>query len=245
VIARLLVPFSFEVNIIGSLFSGEVSIIANAPDIQDSTADLQVVTHEVQTSALSAQNNVFNVLISHAWLIWAVIAVMLFIRKLTIYQGFANYIKAGGIPLESMADLERFGKLAEQSNIKRMVGICANSLVSSPLLIGFFKPYIVLPAADISEADFKHTILHELTHYKRGDMFYKWLVQITICLHWFNPLVYLMGREINNACEFSCDESVIKKLDNDQIKAYGNTLLNALGFGGEYKNALSSKIKKF
>ena len=66
-------------------------------------------------------------------------------------------------------------------------------------------------------------------------MFYKWLVQFTICLHWFNPLVYLMGREVNNACEFSCDEAVIKNLDNDGIKAYGNTLLiskRSLMYGG-------------
>jgi len=49
-----------------------------------------------------------------------------------------------------------------------------------------------------------------------------------------------MGREVNNACEFSCDEAVIKKLDSDGVRAYGNTLLNALGFGGGYKSAISS-----
>jgi beta-lactamase regulating signal transducer with metallopeptidase domain len=194
----------------------------------------------MQTPVPSPGRDTLSVFIPYIWLVWIVVAVILFIRKITIYQSFANYIKAGRAPLESMATLERFGKLVEQANIKRMVGIYTNSLVSSPLLIGFFKPYIVLPTADISDADFTHTIMHELTHYKRGDMFYKWLVQLTICLHWFNPLVYLMGREINNACEFSCDEAVIKNLDSDGKREYGNTLLNALGFGGEYKNAISS-----
>jgi len=271
VIARLIVPFSFELNIVGGLFNeitqrnapsiiasepinsvigsgeanitgvdNEVPIITNTPNIQNVVPDLQTTIPEAQTPAPYSQSDIFNVLISYSWLIWIVVAVILFIRKVTIYQSFVNYIKVGRIPLENMADLERFGKLVEQSNIKRMVGIYTNSLVSSPLLIGFFKPYIVLPTTDISEVDFKHTIMHELTHYKRGDMFYKWLVQLTICLHWFNPLVYLMGREINNACEFSCDESVIKRLDLQEIKAYGNTLLNALGIGGEYKNALST-----
>jgi beta-lactamase regulating signal transducer with metallopeptidase domain len=82
--------------------------------------------------------------------------------------------------------------------------------------------------------------MHELTHFKRGDMFYKWLVQLVICLHWFNPLVHLMGRVINKDCEFSCDEAVIKNLDYQDMRAYGDTLLNAIGVGGVYKSALSS-----
>jgi len=286
VIVRLLVPISFEVNLVESLFNGigqgnvfsfsgneqadggmvidggtigdtgGETIIAgttgnewqiSSPTISDATSmpPVQNVDPALQPplpipDAPYTQNNILSMITPYIWLIWIAVAAILFIRKITIYQGFVNYIKAGRVPLENMADLERFGKLVEQANIKRMVGIYTNSLASSPMLIGFFKPYIVLPTADISESDFRHTIMHELTHYKRGDMFYKWLVQFTMCLHWFNPFVYLMGREINNACEFSCDEAVIKTLDNDGIKEYGDTLLNALGFGGEYKNSLSS-----
>ncbi|MCL2204695.1 MAG: M56 family metallopeptidase [Defluviitaleaceae bacterium] len=243
VIARLLIPFSFEVHFAGSLFNeiGQANVFSFLENAQGNEApitspDLQNLLPPVPY----AQSDILSVLLSYIWLIWLVVAVILFIRKITIYQSFVNYIKAGRVPLESMADLERLGKLVEQAKIKRMVGIYTNNLVSSPLLIGFFKPYIVLPTMDISEADFKHTVIHELTHHKRGDMFYKWLVQLTICLHWFNPLVYLMGHEINNACEFSCDEAVIKNLNDDGIKEYGNTLLNALGFGGAYKNSLSS-----
>ncbi|MCM1989053.1 M56 family metallopeptidase [Oceanirhabdus seepicola] len=40
-------------------------------------------------------------------------------------------------------------------------------------------------------------------------MIYKWLVQLTVCIHWFNPIVYIVSKEINKACEFSCDESVL------------------------------------
>lgn len=39
---------------------------------------------------------------------------------------------------------------------------------------------------------------------------------ITICLHWFNTFVYLIGREINLACELSCDETVISKLNTEE-----------------------------
>lgn len=110
----------------------------------------------------------------------------------------------------------------------------ANPLISSPLLIGFFHPCIVLPSVAISEKDFQCTVLHELTHYKRWDMLYKWLVQVTVCLHWFNPLVYLMSGEITKACEFSCDEAVLSKMGCDKAQDYGETLLNAMATVGKY-----------
>ena len=71
-------------------------------------------------------------------------------------------------------------------------------------------------------------------------MFYKWLAQLTICLHWFNPLVYGMGREITRACEFSCDEAIIGKLDCKSAQEYGKTLLDSMRKAGSYKESLAS-----
>ncbi len=160
------------------------------------------------------------------------------IRKVTIYQSFIRYIKAGLAPVADMRILDQLPIVAEQAGVKKPVELCVNPLVSSPMLIGFFHPCIVLPGVDISEKDFRHIVLHELTHYKRGDMFYKWLVQITVCLHWFNPFVYLMGREIAKACEFSCDEAVLAKIGYDNARGYGETLLGAMAAIRGYKENL-------
>ncbi len=71
-------------------------------------------------------------------------------------------------------------------------------------------------------------------------MLYKRLVQLTICLHWFNPLVWLMGREISRACELACDEAVIRELDEAGRLAYGDTLVRTMEAGGKYGNSLAS-----
>ena len=142
--------------------------------------------------------------------------------------------------MEDMERLEALGKLMEQNHIRRMTGLYTNSLTASPLLIGFIHPSIILTKAQLSDLDFHYTILHELTHYKRRDMFYKWLVQFVICLHWFNPLVYWMEREIGRSCELSCDEAVMKNLDAEGRRQYGDTLLRAMGAGGVYHNSLAS-----
>lgn len=151
-----------------------------------------------------------------------------------------RYINAGLTPISDIERLDELSIVAEQLGIKKPIELCVNPLVSSPLLIGFFHPCIVLPSADISEKDFRCIVLHELTHYKRCDMFYKCLVQITVCLHWFNPLVHLMSREIIKACEFSCDEAVLAKMGYDNAQDYGKTLLDAMAAVGKYKESLGA-----
>ena len=173
-------------------------------------------------------------------ILWLVAALLLFVRKITVYQSFVKYVTAGSKPVEDITLLERFGQIMAENHIKGTVELCVNDLVSSPLLIGFTHARVVLPTSNLSEDDFYYTVLHELIHYKRRDIFYKWLVQFTICLHWFNPFVHLMGHEINRVCELSCDERVIKTLSDKSRKSYGDTLLNAIGTGGSYRDTLAS-----
>lgn len=173
-------------------------------------------------------------------ILWLVAALLLFVRKITVYQSFVKYVIAGSKPVDDITLLERFGQTMAENHIKGTVELCVNDLVSSPLLIGFTHVRVVLPTIDLSEDDFYYTVLHELIHYKRRDMLYKWMVQLTICLHWFNPFVYLMGREVNRTCELSCDERVIATLSDKSRKSYGDTLLNAISTGGSYQDTLAS-----
>ena len=171
------------------------------------------------------------------WLIWLGGAFLLFVRKVTAYQSFVTYIKAGRKEVSDIDLLERLSQAGEELRVKGVVELCTSGLVPSPLLFGFFHPCIVLPDADLSKTDFGYIIRHELIHYKRGDMFYKWLVQAALCLHWFNPLVYRMEREIRRACELACDEAVVGMLDQRQRRGYGDTLLHAMEMGGGFKDS--------
>lgn len=258
VIARLLMPFSPDISLIGTVFY----------QIDNAVLKSEVM-HPAQDETLSPMSNgtvndrqigsvgdteqggqltpvMANIrgalihLIRYAWLIWLFVAALLLIRKITVYQSFVKYIKAGRVEVSDIKIWERLGELVQQAGVKQAVSIYTNTLISSPLLIGFFRPCIMLPTTELSGAELDYTILHELTHFKRWDMFYKWLVQITICLHWFNPVVYILGREISRACELSCDEALIKELDQNEKYAYGNTLIEAMKTDGEYEGALAS-----
>lgn len=262
VVARLLLPFASETNLVGTLFQyfdqamvqtdigirpEQQSPVLSETDYSDQgNVPGQVGLGDVEQPGVVKLTTpgIFDMVKQNvaavSLLVWLIVAACLLIRKVTIYQSFVKYIQAGRTEIADIQLWEHVGKLVEQTDVKGAVGLYTNSLISSPLLIGFFRPCIMLPTTELSESDFENTILHELTHYKRRDMFYKWLVQVTICFHWFNPLVYLMGREINRACELSCDEAVIKSMDAKKQRAYGDTLLNAMDAGGSYKNSIAS-----
>ncbi len=259
VVLRLLLPFGTEVSLMGKAYQAVDQAISqtaplppqqqlplNAPE--SNLAPAVGAEHHNETVSSPADDvttahplqDIGVLLINQIWLVWLVAALGLLIRKITIYQGFMRYIRAGLTPVSDIERLDELSIVAEQSGIKKPIELCVNPLVSSPLLIGFFRPCIVLPSADIPEKDFHYIILHELTHYKRRDMFYKWLVQITVCLHWFNPLVSLMSREVTRACEFSCDEAVLAKMGCSHAQDYGKTLLNAMAAIGRYKENLGA-----
>lgn len=256
VVARLLLPFAPETNLMGTVFQHfDNAVIQTDTSLQPEQEPSALPEKDSLDQAGNGEGehlepdkvaapSIFEMAKQNITVLcllgWLIVAVGLLIRKITVYQSFVKYIKAGRIEISDMQLWERVGKLVEQTGIKGAVGLYTNSLISSPLLIGFFRPCIMLPTTELSESDFENTILHELTHYKRRDMFYKWLVQLTICLHWFNPLAYIMGREINRACELSCDEAVIKFLNIQERRAYGDTLLNAMSMGGKYKDSLAS-----
>ncbi len=261
IIMRLLLPFGAEVNLMGKIYQTmDQVMIQDTSFVKQKKSDkisdgvggfdvnLEQNNQKMDNSSDSSEiltpdqpfQDIVSLLINHIWLIWLMVMLGMLIRKVTIYQSFIRYINAGLTPVSDIEILNQLSVIEEQMGVKRPLELCSNPLISSPLLIGFFHPCIVLPSLNISEKDFRHIVLHELTHYKRGDMFYKWLVQITVSLHWFNPFVYLMNREITKACEFSCDEAVLTKIGYDYAQDYGKTLLDAMAAVGKYKETFGA-----
>ncbi len=253
VVLRLLLPFGPEVSLLGKTYQAvgqAVTQTAFSPQqqppvntLEGTPAPAAILEPDIETAnspeedgeAVRLFRDIGALLINHAGLIWLAAALGLLIRRITIYQGFIRYIRAGLTPVSDTEILDRLSIAAEQAGVKKPVELCVNPLIASPLLIGFFRPCIILPNADIPEKNFQYIVLHEMTHYKRRDMFYKWLVQTAVCLHWFNPLVHLMSREITKDCEFSCDEAVLVKAGYGGAQDYGKTLLDAMVAVGQYR----------
>ena len=244
---RLLLPFTPDTTIIGSLFekfdttaiTNEIPTNPNVPvpaDTGNSKAEPIQTNREITTAAMREPFNKYVCL----FFIWSALALVLFVRKVTVYQGFIQYIKAGNKEVSDIKILNLLSDCEEKLNIKTRVELSCNPLIASPMLIGFFRPRIILPVGELEDKELSYIFVHELTHYKQRDMFYKWLIQIVVCVHWFNPFVYLLEKEVNKSCELSCDEKVISILNEKAKREYGDTLISFLKSNNLYKSSLAS-----
>ncbi len=244
---RFLLPFTPDTTIIGSLFekfdttaiTNEIPTNPNVPvpaDTGNSKAEPIQPNREITTAAMREPVDKYVCL----FFIWSALALVLFVRKVTVYQGFIQYIKAGNKEVSDIKILNLLSDCEEKLKIKTRVELSCNPLIASPLLIGFFRPRIILPVGEWEDKELSYIFVHELIHYKQRDMFYKWLIQIVVCVHWFNPFVYLLEKEVNKSCELSCDEKVISVLDDTARREYGDILISFLKSNNLYKSSLAS-----
>ena len=244
---RFLLPFTPDTTIVGSLFekfdkaaiTNEIPTSPNVPvpaGTGNNKAEPIQTNREITTAAMREPFNKYVCL----FFIWSALALVLFVRKVTVYQGFIQYIKAGNKEVSDIKILNLLSDCEEKLNIKTRVELSCNPLIASPMLIGFFRPRIILPIGELEDKELSYIFVHELIHYKQRDMFYKWLIQIVVCVHWFNPFVYLLEKEVNKSCELSCDEKVISVLDDTARREYGDTLISFLKSNNLYKSSLAS-----
>jgi len=126
-------------------------------------------------------------------------------------------------------DLNRYmNNLMQEMGIDRPVRLAVCDYTGSPMLMGIFDPVIVLPRADYTQMQLSMILRHELTHYRRHDVAYKFLMHILACVYWFNPLVYLMGRYTGMDIEFSCDEDTVKHTDKQFKAEYARTIVKVI-----------------
>lgn len=112
--------------------------------------------------------------------------------------------------------------IAHKLPLQSMAGIY------SPALTVGLKPMILLPANitdTLSEAQLAYALRHELMHYRRRDHLLALLLLLLTCVYWFNPIVWLMKRELMKDMETACDSAVTARLNGTERREYAMTLL--------------------
>ena len=118
----------------------------------------------------------------------------------------------------------------DELSLKKLPALYSSDAIHAPIQTGVFPAAIVLPEHLLSAplGELRYFLLHELVHFKKRDVVYKWAIQACVCLHWFNPLAYLMKRELNTLCELSCDARVLGALEAPERAEYGNMLIRTI-----------------
>jgi len=120
--------------------------------------------------------------------------------------------------------------------------------VASPFITGIFRPMLILPKTELSEEQLHNILRHEMTHFKRHDILYKWFAEFVKCVHWFNPTSWYVSKQIAAECEISCDMSVTKNMSGSEEMSYVSTILSLLPTGKSKQLPLTTQMassKKF
>lgn len=102
--------------------------------------------------------------------------------------------------------------------------IYLSDYIDVPFVMGLFSPKIYIPSS-LTEKEQTYVILHEQHHIHRGDHVIKMLAFAALCVHWFNPLVWLAFALSGKDMEMSCDEAVMRKMRTDIRAEYSMSLL--------------------
>ena len=121
--------------------------------------------------------------------------------------------------------------------------------IHTPMLMGFHRPVILLPA-DVPAGSLEAALAHELTHLKHRDTWYMLLMTLARCVHWFNPLVWLMVRTARRDMELYCDYDLLNGQGEEVRRAYGRAILDQMtgrdrGFSGLTTGFSGSKKEVF
>ena len=216
-------PIESDVTMIQGSQMSEDAAKEKLPQLDNSISEKKsTIKPRVETKSISIfeksksifQNNIN--LLAQIWL-WGII--LLFMYKVIKYKVFLKNI------LKNSKKIQLDGIQTEKIEVR------ITDLVKSPFVIKWLSPILVLPDKELAPAQMQNILVHELTHIKRHDIVYKWIVAICKCVHWFNPFMYLIARQIEKDCEISCDEASVKNMNAAQKKNYANTIMS---FAFEY-----------
>ena len=141
---------------------------------------------------------------------------------------FLRYLRRWAAPVGEPEVLSLYNALGDKLGLDRRPRLLSCPGLSVPMLAGMFRPVLLLPEERPAGDALKYSLLHELTHYHRWDIWRKALALWVRAVHWFNPLVWLAVRWMDRDLELSCDEGALKLLPPEEHAAYGRTILAAV-----------------
>ena len=234
--------------------AGEAEEITATPARQESSSPTvqQSIPTEQQLQAEEEKTKpAISLPVSPAALIWGVGAAALGLYFVVGYWRATREFDMS-LPVEHPFCGEWLRRQKEKMPLRRQIRIRQFDRIGTPLTYGVRKPTILLPNQTLEEQPktLTYILTHEYVHIRRFDCVSKLLLSAALCLHWFNPLVWVMYVLANRDLELSCDEMVLRLLGIENRSAYAMTLLEMeekrSGFGALYsafgKNAIEERI---
>ncbi len=219
-LVRLLIPYSFPswFSIYSLLERETPAAVKNTPaaDFLPVISQGAAVMGAQQTSVPSVTISVWNIV----WVTGVILCAVFFISAyLRCYKEFQT-----SLPIKN----EFIEQWLQSHPLKRRISIRQADFISSPLTFCIWQPVILMPKKTDweNEIALRYVLEHEFVHIRRFDTVTKLLLIAAVCVHWFNPMVWVMYILANRDIELSCDETVVHQFGNHTRAAYAKILIS-------------------
>ena len=244
---RLLLPFSiplpFNIHIGLDVFSDVVQELPSG-NIASTLPGDSPPSYDIGTAVPSPVTERISIFVM-LWLVGALLLVLYFsISYLRSMRKFRMSIPDNTPYIQNWLTAHQ---------ISRPLVVRSSDLISSPLTYGILHPVILLPKKldRNDQAALKYVLTHEYVHIRRFDAITKILFAAVLCIHWFNPFVWVMYVLANRDMELSCDAWVIRMTGAKNRSSYALMLIKMeekrSGMSALYshfgKNAISERIE--
>ncbi len=249
---RLVIPFHLiQGQPVTALFQrkSQSTSVSNetSPDIASDETALSPMTVELPPQLTAPilprteKSDIPITLLDIAALLWLAGYLCFLSVHLMSYLRYKKWLLKKGTALKDKKIWEQLLALEQELQVD-MIDLIESPRASSPMIIGFRMPVLVLPKEKYTSEELYFILKHELIHLKRRDVYKKFLFVIANGVHWFNPLIWMMQRNAVIDMELSCDEIVIQGGDYTLRKAYTETLFSTLHRHCTRKTPLSTQF---
>ena len=222
-IARLLLPFSVPI-----LPRVEVSAEGEGADVSETThaavhgSYLPVYGVATETDPVS-----YTPQPTPSVPVWTAV----WVAGMSVFAGIflLSYVKSKqefgtALPLYN----DSIAKWLKEHPLRRKIEIRQISGITTPMTYGLFRPVILLPEnTDLdNKQQLEYILYHEYVHIRRCDTALKFLAAIALCVHWFNPMVWVLYILFNRDIELACDECVVRSFGRENRAGYARTLIS-------------------
>lgn len=246
---QIQIPEKVEVSVPGSMNDAEKNREAFAA--VDFEKENQSVQSEIdrqkeksnQSIVVTPANEIMTETLAQVLMaLWAAGACVGILYRFFTFRAAKRKLNRWSIPVQDVGMLWKYKKVQKKRHMKKAPVLMMNNALKSPVLAGIFRPRLYLPKVGYTEKEWELMFEHELCHYRRRDLWYKFLMLAACTVYWFNPFLYLMKREAERDVEFICDETVMKNRGHEEKMGYNQLLLKTASAVGRNPYELSTGL---
>ena len=148
------------------------------------------------------------------WVAWLTGSCLLALWLLGVNGSFRRRVRRNRLPFTA------------PGNMQRQLPVYVTDEISTPCMFGLLRPAIYITPQAAEDSQVLATVLcHEYMHYRHGDHVWSAVRMLCLCIHWYNPLVWVAVGMSRQDGELACDEGVLRQLGEENRKCYGEALL--------------------